>query len=182
MSSFCGETGYMFRVGCFSIEAPCQHISCPSSTSIWFVADIDTVFPNTMSSIPSHSTSDAAVKALHISLTHVTTENMPTGYASGDPCHKMLRKAYNEGQGRYIHDLRVPGQWWKDKGGAKDRLIRHCRHFIDTHDKMGRFRAGLHSRASKVKLSLVPTFVEDVEIELACPCHMRVVFGEACGI
>jgi hypothetical protein len=142
----------MFRVGCFSIEAPCQHISCPSSTSIWFVADIDTVFPNTMSSIPSHSTSDAAVKALHISLTHVTTENMPTGYASGDPCHKMLRKAYNEGQGRYIHDLRVPGQWWKD------------------------------SRASKVKLSLVPTFVEDVELELACPCHMRVVFGEACGI
>jgi hypothetical protein len=36
-----------------------------------------------MSSIPSHSISDAAVKALHISLTHVTTENMPTGYASG---------------------------------------------------------------------------------------------------
>jgi hypothetical protein len=100
----------MFRVGCFSIEAPCQHISCPSPTSTWFVTDVDTLLPNIMSSISSHSISDAVVKTLHISLTHVTTENMPTGYASGDPCHKMLRKAYNECQGRYIHDLLVPGQ------------------------------------------------------------------------
>jgi hypothetical protein len=134
-----------------------------------------------VSSIPSHSISDAAVKALYISLIHVTTENMSTGYASGDTsirCYiKLIMKVRD---GTYMIFV------YQDSGGrikaAKDRLIRHCRHFIDTRNRMGRFRAGLHSRASKVKLTLVLICVGDVELELAYLCHMRVALREACGI
>jgi hypothetical protein len=103
-------------------------------TTIWFMSDV-TAFPTTS----PYGVPAAAVKVAHLNITHVTDDEYastpaPLDNPSRFPSYEILHEAYNERRGG-AHVILVyrdssDAHRSKDEAVAKDRLLRHCRHFI----------------------------------------------------
>jgi len=96
---------------------------------------------------------------------------IPLTYTTGFPSSELLRQLYQEGsKGTYsIFVYRDSGLKNGNPATRKTRLIRHCRHFVRCLRRSRCLRntiAFVMIRAAVVKSELMPSFSQDVDLEM----------------